>query len=129
MGQTQIDPKLIAEELILSLGSDNNINVKRHRLETDANVSFWGSTKTQVFTYEILIKNNKSQSIEMDVLDQIPLSDSEEIEIELVKSDKAEYTADFGKLLWNVELKPNEIKKIRFSYSVKHPSEKDLTGL
>ncbi len=129
VGKTRIDPNVINDEMLLSLGVDEKVNVKRYQLETDASHSFFGGNKTEVFTYEISIRNNKNESITMDLLDQIPLSHNEEIEINLVDSNGAAYTKDYGKLLWDVEIGPNSIKKFKFSYSVKYPEDKTIGGI
>lgn len=129
VGKTYIDPNVINDELLLSLGVDEKVSVKRYKLETDASHSFFGGNKTEVFTYEISIRNNKNESITMDLLDQIPLSHNEEIEISLVDANGADYTKDYGKLLWDVEIGPNSIKKFKFKYSVKYPEDKTVGGI
>ena len=126
VGQTLINPQLVSEYLLLSLGIDEKMNVKRIKLETGASSSFFGSTKTQTFTYETTLHNNKNKVVKMELLDQVPISNNGEIVVELVKSDGAEYVADIGKLLWNLELQPNEIRKVQFKYSVKYPKDKQL---
>lgn len=128
VGQTEIDPSTLTEYLLLSLGADDKVSLKRHKLEIDANTSFFGGSQTEIYNYEILVRNNRSQAIQLELLDQIPLSHNEEIEIILEKSSDGKYNKDYGRLIWNVEIPPNKTKDIKFSYSVKHPSNKRLTG-
>jgi len=65
----------------------------------------------------------------LEVLDQIPLSSNEEVEIELTKSSGAEYTEAYGKLLWEMNLKPNDTKNLEYGFSIKYPKGQDLFGL
>jgi len=129
IGKTHINPKKISEYLLLSLGVDEKVNVKRQKLQTNASTSFFGSTKTQVFTYEITLRNNKSKAITMELLDQIPISNTGEIEVVLLNSGKSTYDEKIGKLLWDIKLEPNEIKKVQFKYSLEYPKDKQIGGL
>jgi len=128
VGQSYIDPKTISDELILSLGVDKKVNVKRTKLKTDGSKQFIGGKRTKNVSYEISIRNNKSTAIELEVLDQIPLSSDEDIEIELTKSSNAEYTESYGKLLWEMNLKPNETENLEYGFSIKYPKGKTLYG-
>jgi hypothetical protein len=74
--------------------------------------------------YEIIIRNNKTTAIDIEILDQVPISKRTEIEVELIDKQGAEYTEEYGKLMWNYSIKPNESQKIRLSYSVKYPKGK-----
>jgi hypothetical protein len=64
----------------------------------------------------------------MELLDQIPITQNPDIEIEILESNNAEYTKELGKLLWKVNLKPNESRKIRLRYVVRYPYGKTITG-
>ena len=61
--------------------------------------------------------------------DQYPLSTDKEIEIELIESDKAKVNTETGILSWELNLKPNETKKIRISYKLKYPKDKVCVNL
>ena len=129
VGQTQINPQLISEELLLSLGVDEGVGIKRYKLDSECNTAFISGKKTQTFTWEIMLHNKKGQPVGLSLLDQFPLAHQSEIEIELVNEGGAEVTAEYGKLLWDLELAPNEIRKVQFTYSVKHPKDKLVTGI
>jgi hypothetical protein len=61
--------------------------------------------------------------------DQYPLSSDKEIEIELLQKDGAKANLENGILTWDLDLKPNETKKIRISYLVKYPKDKIIGNL
>jgi uncharacterized protein affecting Mg2+/Co2+ transport len=87
-------------------------------------VKFLGSNKKQTFTYEITIRNNKKEKIQMELKDQYPLSTNKDIEVELLQHDGASVSEETGILSWKLELAPGEVKKYRISYSVKYPKDK-----
>jgi hypothetical protein len=57
------------------------------------------------------------------------LSTDKEVEIELKESDGAKINIETGILTWELNLKPNETKKIRISYKVKYPKDKIIDNL
>ena len=59
--------------------------------------------------------------IKIVIEDQYPLSDRDYIEVELLENSGAKVDKKEGKLSWNIELAPEETKKLTFSYSVKYP--------
>lgn len=126
IGQSFIDPKTVADTLLLSFGRDENISIKRVKPVDVTAVKVIGTNKKEVISYEITVKNNKSQSINIEVLDQIPISNQADIVVELDDAGGAEYTKDYGKLLWRVNIPANGSKKMRFAYSIKYPKDKTI---
>ena len=126
VGKTFIDPNATADTLNLTLGHDKRVVIKREKLTDFSSVKFLGSNKLQKFTYEITVKNNKSETINLLLKDQYPLSTNKDIEVELTESADAEINKDLGVLNWKLSLAPNETKKIRFSYSIKYPKDKTI---
>lgn len=88
-----------------------------------------GSNKTELKGYEIILRNNKNQLVSLEILDQLPISKNKEIEVKLEEQDGATFNADYGRLLWKVDLAPGDTKKIRFVYSVKYPKDRQVSGI
>ena len=128
VGKSYIDPNSTQDTLNLTLGRDKRVVVKREKVVDYSSVKFMGSNKKQVFTYEITVKNNKKERIQMLLKDQYPISSTREIEEELLESGGADVNKDTGVLTWKVELAPGESKKYRISYSVKYPKDRTLNA-
>jgi hypothetical protein len=76
---------------------------------------------------EIILKNNKSETVTVEVMDQIPVTSwQSEISIELKEKNGAVYQPETGQLQWNVTLKPGKEKKIHFEYEVRYPKDRVL---
>ncbi|MEO5593791.1 MAG: mucoidy inhibitor MuiA family protein, partial [Chitinophagaceae bacterium] len=124
IGKSYIDPNSTMDTLNLTLGKDKRIVVKKEKLKDYSSVKFLGSNKKQIFTYEITVKNNKKEAIQMLLKDQYPLSTNKDIEVELLESKGASDNAELGVLTWKLQMAPGEVKKVRVSYSVKYPKDK-----
>ena len=126
IGKSYIDPAAIQDTLNLTLGHDKRIVVKKEKLMDYSSVKFLGNSKKQVFTYEITVRNNKKEKVQMLLKDQHPLSSTKDIEEELLESSGAVVNNDTGILTWKIELNPGETRKYRVSYSVKYPKDKTV---
>jgi len=124
IGKSYIDPNSTMDTLNLTLGKDKRIVVKKEKLKDYSSIKFLGSNKKQVFTYELTVKNNKKEAVQMLLKDQYPLSTNKDIEIELLESSGAANNTELGVLSWKLQLPPGESKKVRVSYSVKYPKDK-----
>jgi uncharacterized protein (TIGR02231 family) len=124
VGKSSIDPGSTQDTLNLTLGRDKRVVVKREKVVDYSSVKFLGSNKRQVFTYEITVKNNKKEKIQLLLKDQYPISSSKDIEEELLESGGSEVNKDTGVLTWKLQLAPGETKKFRISYSIKYPKDK-----
>ncbi|HNP22858.1 MAG TPA: mucoidy inhibitor MuiA family protein [Panacibacter sp.] len=126
VGKSFIDPNSTTDTLNLTLGRDRRVVIKREKLADFSSVKFLGANKLQKFTYEITVKNNKNEPVNLLLKDQYPLTTNKEIEVELLESSDAEINKDLGILNWKINLAAGESKKIRFAYSVKYPKDKTL---
>ena len=127
VGQTFVNPQTVADTLLISLGRDEQITIKRVQpKDFTERKKIFNSSIRETYAYEIAIKNNKSVPIRLEILDQIPVSKQKEIEVSLEDKDGAEYNEAFGKLKWELSIPANQSKKVRFSYSVKYPKDKPV---
>lgn len=129
IGKTFIDPNQTNDTMRMSMGRDKKVAIKREKITDKSGTKFLSSSKEQLFTYEITVKNNKKEPVSLTLKDQYPISTDKEIEVELIQSDKAQVNAEAGILTWELELKAGESKKIRLSYRVKYPKDKFIENL
>lgn len=127
-GETYIDTKQTEDTLNVSISRERDVLVKREGNKALNDTRFIGSNVKETLVWDITLKNNKTSSITLLVEDQYPLSERSSIEVELLESAGAMVDAKKGKLLWKVELLPNEQKVISYSYSVKYPKGQRLYG-
>jgi TonB-dependent SusC/RagA subfamily outer membrane receptor len=126
VGKSFIDPASTLDTLNLTLGRDKRVVIKKEKLIDYSSTKFLGSNKLQKFTYELTVKNNKKDTVRMMLKDQYPIATNKEIEVELLDDGGALVNAEIGVLTWKLQLAPGEVKKLRFSYSVKYPKDKVL---
>jgi uncharacterized protein (TIGR02231 family) len=126
VGKTFIEPNQTGDTLNLSMGRDKKVSIKREKVADKSGTKFLSAKKEQTFTFDITVRNNKKEAVELLLKDQYPLSTNKEIEIELLQSDGAKVNTETGILTWQLQLKANESKKFRISYRVKYPKDQIL---
>lgn len=129
VGKTVINPNQTQDTLNLSMGRDKKISIKREKVVDKSGTKFLSSYKEQTFTYDIIVRNNKKEEINMLLKDQYPLSTDKEMTVELLNKDGAKANEETGVLTWEIKLKPNETKKYRISYKIKYPKDKVIGNL
>lgn len=129
VGKTFINPEQTGDTLSLSMGRDKKISIKREKVVDKSGTKFLSSYKEQTFTYDITIRNNKKEEINLTLKDQHPLSSDKDITIELLEDSKASVNPETGFMTWDLKLAPNESKKIRISYKVRYPKDKIIDNL
>ncbi len=123
LGQSHLDVNSTQDTLSISLGQDKGIVVERTRDEQFKDRQFIGSKQTQKTGWKIEIRNKKRQAINLVVVDQVPLSTTDQVEVKLDKAKGAKFDEKSGELKWELDLAPNSKKEIGFHYSVKYPKK------
>lgn len=122
VGQTWVNPQTTSDTLLLSLGRDEQLSIKRVQpKDFTERRKIFNSKIRETYLFEISIKNNKPKAVTIELLDQYPISRQKDIVVELEDKGGARVTPEFGKLEWSVEVPAGQTKKIRFSYSVEYP--------
>jgi uncharacterized protein (TIGR02231 family) len=129
VAKTFIDPNSIKDTLSVSLGRDKRIVVKREKLKDYTSKKFIGSNRRDSYAYEISVRNTKAEAIKIIVEDQIPVSQNSQIEVTVADVGGSKYNKDTGKLIWELNLQPNETKKVVYKFEVKYPKDKIIPGL
>ena len=115
------------DSISLSLGRDKRIQIQRLKLKDFCSKTFSGSTKKELNTWEIKIRNTRKESIVVYLEDQIPVSSDKEIEIKLINAEKAKFDETTGKLTWMINLDAEQSQSVKFTFEVKYPKEKVIS--
>lgn len=127
IGSSQTSSIMPDEEFELTLTVDENIRVKRKLEEKEEKgPGFFGSSKHITYSFIIELENYKKENSIVTLVDQIPVSQNENITVELgaCSEQPAEKGKD-GKLKWKFDLKPKETRKLTFSFTVAVPKNYD----
>lgn len=126
VGSTYLDPSSLLDTLEISLGKDERIVIERKKLKDFEERRFFGSKTRESLSFEISIRNTKSEPIEIIVEDQIPVSTDESIKVSPKQLSGGELDEQTGIINWKLNLEPNETRKIKLNYQIEYPKGKRI---
>ena len=126
IGKSLLDVRFASDTLEISLGRDKNVVVKREKVKDFTTKQFIGNKNEETRAWDISVKNNKNVPIDMILLDQVPVSTLEEIEVDVQKVSGGRQNRETGEVKWQLSLQPSEMEELELRYSVKYPKNKVL---
>ena len=125
-GQSYLSTNAMKNDVELSIGADKGITVNREIVQSNSSKQVLISSNKATRTWKITLNNTKDTPVDIAVKDQYPLSNDEDITVDLLQSQGASVDKSTGILTWRTTLQPGEEKKFEFTYRVKYPVGKSL---
>ncbi|MBC8173590.1 MAG: DUF4139 domain-containing protein [Chitinophagales bacterium] len=129
MGKTNINPLALNDTLQVSLGRDNSIEVKRTQIADKSKDRIIGTNNTKTLAYEIEVRNGKANEIEIVVKDHIPVSQDDDIKVEVTDIDGGLLDENTGIVTWAKKLKPKEKETYQLEFEITYPKNKQPATL
>ena len=85
-----------------------------------------GANRVDTRSFLITVRNNRTNSINLQITDQVPISQNNQIEVETDEISGARYNEINGELKWVLNLKPNESRELILTYKVKYPKNQKV---
>ncbi len=128
VGRTRLRPNDTESQITLTLTTDPRISVKREKQKDFCSTKHVGNSTTVTQSYLITVKNNQTKAAKLTLKEQYPISNDKDIEVKDVTiTPKATYDkTDIGVVTWELELQPGETRTFTVTYSVKHPSDRNI---
>ncbi len=126
LGKTILDITNAKDTLNISLGRDKGVVIQRNKLKEFTERQFIGTNKKETIAFEIAIRNNKQEPIQIIIKDQFPIATESDMEVEQIETSGGKVSADEGIISWNLQIAPKEEKKLVMKYSVKYPKSKTV---
>lgn len=126
IGQTLINTATVADTMSVSLGRDSKIVVKRTQKMEDSKRQVVGGSIKETFMYEIIIRNNREAPVKITVQDQVPVSQNNDIDVDIIEISGATHDELSGILTWVLTIGAGETKSLTLSYSIKYPKNMNV---
>jgi uncharacterized protein (TIGR02231 family) len=122
------------EEFRLGFGVDEKIRIESREIPIDPkSAGLFGDKRRIERQYVTKIANYHRQPLEITLLDQLPVSSSEDITVELLPDtttpSEKNWRDQDGVLAWTGTYAPAEEKTITFGYSITAPEDVRIGGL
>jgi uncharacterized protein (TIGR02231 family) len=132
VGRGQMAAASKEEKVRLGFGADDKVRIVRSvvkRNEGSAGLIVTTS-KTDERSFKTAIRNGHDFPIRVAIEDQLPVSENEDIQVEMLSSTTPPTTTNLrdkrGVLEWAVEVAPADAKEIAFAWRVRWPKDKGV---
>jgi uncharacterized protein (TIGR02231 family) len=120
------------ETVHLGFGADDKVKIERSIVKRSEGSTglIVTTSKTDERSFKTAVRNGHDFPIRVAIQDQLPVSENEEIQVEMLPATTPPTATNVndkrGVLEWAFEAKPGEVKDIAFSWRVRWPKDKGV---
>jgi uncharacterized protein (TIGR02231 family) len=132
VGRGQMTAASKDETVRLGFGADDKIKIERTTIKRNEGSSglIVTTSKTDERSFKTTIRNGHDFPIKVAIEDQLPVSENEDIQVEMLSSSTTPTTTNLrdkrGVLEWAFEAKAGEVRDIGFAWRVRYPKDKGI---
>jgi uncharacterized protein (TIGR02231 family) len=132
VGRGQMALTAKEQQVRLGFGADDKVRIERTVVNrSEGATGIITTSKTDQREFKIAVRNGHDAAIRMAIEDQLPVSETDDVKVEMLPGSTAPTERDVrgrrGVVAWNFELGPGEARDIRFGWRVRWPSDKSVT--
>jgi uncharacterized protein (TIGR02231 family) len=132
VGRGQMVPASKDETVRLGFGADDKIKIERTVLKRNEGSAglIVTTSKTDERAFKTTVRNGHDFPIRIAIEDQLPVSENEEIQVEMLSSSTPPTASNIrdkrGVLEWAFEAKAGEVRDINFAWRIRWPKDKGV---
>jgi len=131
LGSMNLDFVPVNDELKLFFGEDRQLKVKRELVKREkSGPGFLGKNERINLVYKITLENLRNRLVEVELQDQIPVSQNSRIEVKDIKIFPPPVSRDEkGILTWKIKLEPGQRQEFSLEFTVEYPKDTKIIGI
>jgi uncharacterized protein (TIGR02231 family) len=131
LARYDLDEVAIGGRFSLTFGVEERVKVDRSTLaEGTRDRSVTGLSRRRQFSYRIDVANFLGSAQDIEVTEQVPVSELDDVKVSVDKATSGGYALDpsDGLLVWKVKLNPGERRPLTLRFAVDVPASYDADG-
>ena len=117
------------DTLEFPVGQDPQVRSSRIRMADKCKSSALGGKKSSEVVWEITLQNQHARPVDVRVLDRVPVSGNEKIDVEINELSGGKLDPVTGQVSWQLKLGAGEQRKLLLGYKVTYPKSFYLPNL
>ena len=131
VGRSRMATAAKDETVRLGFGADDKVKIERAVLKrNEGSAGLIVTSKTDERAFKTTVRNGHDFPIHVAIEDQLPVSENEDIVVEMLPSTTPPTASNIrdkrGVLEWSFDAKPGEVKDINFAWRVRWPKDKSM---
>jgi uncharacterized protein (TIGR02231 family) len=129
VGKTYLNPETVKEEMKISLGISQDLQVDRERITDYTSKKVLGGRVTEEYAFRTTLYNKTNRKVSVVIEDQLPISRNKEIDVTPVSLSNAKVDPLTQKLEWTIDLDAGMSREVDFRFDVSYPKDQVVSGL
>jgi uncharacterized protein (TIGR02231 family) len=131
VGRSKFSTAARNDAIRLGFGADDKIKIERTVIrQNEGTAGVISSSKTDTRSFRTVVRNGHDFPIRIAIEDQLPVSENEDIGVEMLSATTPPTTTNLrdkrGVLEWAFDAKPGEIKEVKFAWRIRWPKDKGI---
>jgi uncharacterized protein (TIGR02231 family) len=132
VGRGKISASAKDDVVRLGFGGDDKVRIERAVLKRNEGSAglLVTTSKTDERSFKTTIRNGHDFPIKVAIEDQLPVSESEDIIVEMLPATTPPTASNIrdkrGVLEWSFDAKPGEVREVNFSWRIRWPKDKSM---
>lgn len=132
VGRGKISASAKDDIVRLGFGADDKVRIERAVLKRNEGSAglLVTTSKTDERSFKTTVRNGHDFPIKVAIEDQLPVSESEDIVVEMLPATTPPTAKDIrdkrGVLEWSFDAKPGEVRDINFAWRIRWPKDKGM---
>ncbi|MBR0717626.1 mucoidy inhibitor MuiA family protein [Bradyrhizobium liaoningense] len=131
VGRSKFSTAARNDAIRLGFGADDKIKIERTVIrQNEGTAGVIASSKTDARSFRTVVRNGHDFPIRIAIEDQLPVSENEDIAVEMQSSTTPPTTTNLrdkrGVLEWAFDAKPSEVKEIKFAWRIRWPKDRGI---
>jgi uncharacterized protein (TIGR02231 family) len=137
VGGSTLEEKRAGEDLLLNLGVERGVSLRREKVQDKVRETFFRMVDRHFvprgITYRIVIENLKDQPVRVWLLDAVPVSRTDRIQVKKIELSpeptKKDHQKREGVLFWDLQVPPKGTREVNLDFVVAYPKNRRPLGL
>jgi len=129
VGTTQLENVTPGQEFKLNLGIEESLKIERDLVERQVDKKLISHQRRITYGYRLKLTNLLNEEVSLHLTEQLPISQTEQIKVRLIRSNPQIQLGEMGILEWTLIIQPQERLEVYYQFSIEHPPELTVAGL
>ena len=110
------------------MGLEDRIKVTRTLDSKNSATTYFKNKKILKIGYQIDVQNFLDHAIQIEIQDQLPVSQDQEVKIKQLSIEPKPTSQEKGICIWNISLQPKEKQSTTFEFQMEYPEGMKLSN-
>lgn len=117
------------ERFTVRFGIDDTVRIERQLSDRRVEKNLIGNRRRIHYTYQLQLQNLATHPSELCLIEQLPMSRSDKLKVQLTKTKPKIEQTEQGYLIWILALGPRSAQEVSYQFAVDYPADLPVSGL